>query len=34
MTETVNRIASVWLDWQWAMLRQTAVLIGIVVVVD
>lgn len=34
MTETVNRIAGVWLDWQWAMLWQTAVLIGLVTVID
>ena len=34
MTETINRIAGVWFDWQWAMLWQTAVLIGLVAVID
>jgi len=34
MTETIGRIASVWFEWQWAMLWQTAVLIGLVAVID
>jgi prepilin-type processing-associated H-X9-DG protein len=34
MTATLNRIASLWFDWQWAMLWQTAVPIGLVAVVD
>ncbi len=34
MTEILNRIAGTWLDWQWAMLWQTAVLVGIVAVAD
>jgi len=34
MTETIGRIASVWFEWQWAMLWQTAVLIGVVAVID
>jgi prepilin-type processing-associated H-X9-DG protein len=34
MTETINRIASVWFDWQWAMLWQVAILIGVVAVID
>ncbi len=34
MAETINRIAAVWLDWQWAMLWQTTVLIGVVAVID
>ncbi|HSV99047.1 MAG TPA: M56 family metallopeptidase [Sedimentisphaerales bacterium] len=34
MAETINRIAGVWFEWQWAMLWQTAVLIGLVAVID
>ncbi|MBN2129195.1 MAG: M56 family metallopeptidase [Sedimentisphaerales bacterium] len=34
MVETINRVAEVWFNWQWAMLWQTAVLIGIVAVID
>ncbi|MBP7050447.1 MAG: hypothetical protein KBE65_05490 [Phycisphaerae bacterium] len=34
MTEILSRIAGTWLDWQWAMLWQTAVLIGVVAVTD
>jgi beta-lactamase regulating signal transducer with metallopeptidase domain len=34
MTETINRIASVWFDWQWAMLWQVAILIGVVAIID
>jgi prepilin-type processing-associated H-X9-DG protein len=34
MTETINRIAGVWLNWQWAMLWQTTVLIGLVAIID
>jgi prepilin-type processing-associated H-X9-DG protein len=34
MTEIVNRTAGIWLDWQWAMLWQTAMLIGIVAIID
>ncbi len=34
MAETINRIAGLWFEWQWAMLWQTAVLIGLVAVID
>jgi beta-lactamase regulating signal transducer with metallopeptidase domain len=34
MTETINRIAATWLNWQWAMLWQTAILIGVVAILD
>jgi beta-lactamase regulating signal transducer with metallopeptidase domain len=34
MAETLNRIAGIWFEWQWAMLWQTAVLIGVVAVID
>ncbi len=34
MIETINRIAGVWFDWQGPMLWQSAVLIGLVAVID
>jgi prepilin-type processing-associated H-X9-DG protein len=34
MTETINSIASAWFAWQWAMLWQVAILIGVVAIID
>ena len=34
MVETVNHYASLWLNWQWSMLWQTAVLVAVVAVID
>jgi len=34
MVETINRYAGLWLDWQWSMLWQTAVLVGVVALID
>ncbi len=34
MVETLNHIANTWFDWQWAMLWQSTILIGLVVLLD
>ncbi|MGE5295823.1 MAG: M56 family metallopeptidase [Solirubrobacterales bacterium] len=34
MAGILNSVANAWLDWQWPMLWQTAVLIGIVAMID
>jgi len=34
MIETLNDIAQIWFNWQWAMMWQTTVLIGIVALID
>ena len=34
MVETINHYASLWLNWQWSMLWQIGVLVGVVAVID
>ena len=34
MVETLNNLARIWFDWQWAMLWQSAILISLVVLLD
>jgi prepilin-type processing-associated H-X9-DG protein len=34
MIESINHYAGLWLNWQWAMLWQTAVLVGVVAALD
>jgi len=34
MCETINHYAGLWLNWQWSMLWQTAVLVGVVALTD